>query len=264
MIEHSLEITVKSCGYWYIVNKGRIWLTPQGEIPHGHFHDLALPAGDHCLKIGEWLQQPVYLLIHQDQISDESQWHSARALLELPSPHWFELGARATQLALFLQTHRYCGQCGCSMNLVNWELALLCHKCGHRVYPRISPCILVAVVKDRQILLARSKRHKPGFFSILAGFVESGETLEQAAHREVAEEVGVSIRNLRYVGSQPWPFPHSLMVGFMADYAGGDIRCQPHEIEEAAWFDFAELPEIPPVTTLSGQMIAKACAKSND
>ncbi len=264
MIEHSLEITAKSRGYWYVVNKGRIWLTPEGKIPHGEFQKLALPAGDHSLKIGEWQQESVYLVIHQDQISEESQWHSARALLELPEPHWFEFAARATQLALFLQTHRYCGQCGCSMNLVNWELALLCHKCGHRVYPRISPCILVAVVKDQQILLARSKRHKPGFFSILAGFVESGETLEQAAHREVAEEVGVKIANLRYFGSQPWPFPHSLMVGFIADYAGGDIRCQPHEIEEAAWFNCTDLPEIPPVATLSGQMIAMVCAKSND
>ena len=135
---------------------------------------------------------------------------------------------------------------------------MLCHKCGHRVYPRISPCILVAVVKDDQILLARSKRHKPGFFSILAGFVESGETLEQAAVREVAEEVGVKINNLRYVGSQPWPFPHSLMAGFMADYVSGDIRCQPNEIEEAYWFDITALPEIPPVQTLSGQMIAQA------
>jgi NAD+ diphosphatase len=114
------------------------------------------------------------------------------------------------------------------------------------------------VVKDQKILLARSKRHKPGFFSILAGFVESGETLEQAAAREVAEEVGVQISNLRYVGSQPWPFPHSLMAGFMADYVSGEITCQPNEIEEAYWFDLTTLPEIPPVQTLSGQMIMRA------
>lgn len=132
---------------------------------------------------------------------------------------------------------------------------MLCHKCGFRAYPRISPCVLVAIVKQQQILLARSKRHKAGFYSILAGFVESGETLEQAAVREVKEEVGIDITNLRYVGSQPWPFPHSLMTGFIADYQAGEIICQPDEIEEADWFDFANLPEVPPAQTLSGTMI---------
>lgn len=258
MIEHSIEINPQMSGFWYVVNKGRIFLNGKGEIPQGTLLSLGLPVAEHCLQIGLWQQQPIYLLIHQDSIEDESKWHTARALLTHPESIWFELAARATQLALFLQTHRYCGQCGCAMHLVSWELAMLCHKCGHRVYPRISPCILVAVVKDQQILLARSKRHKPGFFSILAGFVESGETLEQAAVREVGEEVGVKINNLRYVGSQPWPFPHSLMAGFMADYVSGDIRCQPNEIEEAHWFDLTSLPEIPPVQTLSGQMIAQA------
>jgi len=264
MIEHSIEINPQMCGFWYVVNKGRILLNDNAEIPQGTWQKLGLPKTEHCLQIGLWQEQPIYLLIHQDSIEDESCWHSARTLLAHPEPSWFEWAARATQLALFLQTHRYCGQCGCAMRLVNWELAMLCHKCGHRVYPRISPCILVAVVKDQQILLARSKRHKVGFFSILAGFVESGETLEQAAVREVAEEVGVHITNLRYVGSQPWPFPHSLMAGFMADYVAGDIRCQPNEIEEAYWFDLTALPEIPPLQTLSGQMIALAAAEKSD
>jgi len=261
MIEHSIEINPKITGFWYVVNKGRIFLDTNGAIPSGVFAALGLSGAEHAIRIGHWQQQPIFLVVHHDHIDDESCWHSARALLAHPEPCWFEWAARATQLALFMQTHRYCGQCGCAMRLVNWELAMLCHKCGHRVYPRISPCVLVAVVKDQQILLARSKRHKPGFFSILAGFVESGETLEQAAMREVAEEVGVQITNLRYVGSQPWPFPHSLMAGFIADYVQGEIRCQPHEIEEAYWCDLSDLPETPSIHTLSGQMIALARAK---
>ena len=264
MIEHSIEINPQMSGFWYVVNKGRILLNDRGEIPQGSLQKLGLQNAEQCLQIGLWQEQPVYLLIHQDNIENEACWHTARALLSHPESHWFELAARATQLALFLQTHRYCGQCGRAMRVVSWELAMLCHKCGHRVYPRISPCILVAVVKDKQFLLARSKRHKPGFFSILAGFVESGETLEQAAVREVAEEVGIQIANLRYVGSQPWPFPHSLMAGFMADYVGGEIRCQPNEIEEAYWFDLTALPEIPPRETLSGQMISMAQAEISD
>ena len=134
---------------------------------------------------------------------------------------------------------------------------MLCNKCGHRCYPRIAPCVLVGILHNDKILLARSSRHRPGFYSILAGFVESAETLEQAAVREVKEEVGIDITNLRYVGSQPWPFPHSLMTGFIADYAGGDIVCQPQEIEEAGWYSLKELPQVPPIETLSGQIIAQ-------
>ena len=112
MIEHSIEINPQMSGFWYVVNKGRIFLNEKGEIPNGTLQSLGLPASEHCLQIGLWQQQPIYLLIHQDSIEDESKWHTARALLTHPESVWFEIAARATQLALFLQTHRYCGQCG--------------------------------------------------------------------------------------------------------------------------------------------------------
>ena len=256
MKSHSLQLKPDDQGYWFVVSQGKLKLTPGNQaIPSGPWLQQQIAEPDMVCLIGEWQQQPCYLVVCNDQQLQPEEWHSARALLEQAEPVWFELAARASQLALFLQSHRYCGQCGSKMQLVSWELAMLCHKCGHRCYPRISPCVLVAIRKDQQILLARSKRHKPGFFSILAGFVESGETLEQAAVREVYEEVGVRIQNLRYVGSQPWPFPHSLMTGFLADYQSGDIVCQEDEIAEAYWFDLTALPEIPPVQTLSGRMI---------
>lgn len=261
MIKHSIEPVMNTSGLWFIVNRGKLWLTTEQQIPQGRFTDL--PVGtqyEHCCLLGQYQQQNCYLLVEHNSVSDDSQWHSARALLETEDA-LFLLAARAVQVALFLQTHRFCGQCGSAMHLVNWELAMLCHKCGHRCYPRIAPCVLVAVVKDKQILLARSSRHRAGFFSILAGFVESAETLEQAAIREVKEEVGVDITNLRYVGSQPWPFPHSLMAGFIADYTDGKIVCQPQEIEEAYWFDLDKLPEIPPQQTLSGEIIRRLQAE---
>lgn len=255
MKSHSLQLNHQDQGYWFVVNRGKLKLTAESlSIPFGAWQQQQINDPEMICHIGEWQQQPCYLVVSNDQ-QQADEWYSARTLLEKAEPVWFELAARACQLALFLQSHRYCGQCGNKMQLVSWELAMLCHKCGHRCYPRISPCVLVAIKKDQQILLARSKRHKPGFFSILAGFVESGETLEQAAAREVYEEVGVRIQNLRYVGSQPWPFPHSLMAGFLADYQSGDIVCQEDEIEEAGWFHFDDLPEIPPIQTLSGRMI---------
>lgn len=255
MIKHGVKLTAEVTALWCIVNRGRLYLKADGTLPKGPFATLPIlldPA--QVCWLGEFEQQPCYLVVHDDQVTDETSWHSPRQLL-MQGQAIFQLAARAVQVALFLQTHRFCGQCGSAMHLVNWELASLCHKCGHRCYPRIAPCVLVGIRKQHQILLARSSRHKAGFFSILAGFVESAETLEQAAAREVKEEVGVKIDNLQYVGSQPWPFPHSLMTGFIADYVSGDIVCQPKEIEEAAWFELDNLPEVPPVETLSGQII---------
>lgn len=255
MVKHSLKLAEIGQAYWLVVGQQKLWL-PDGHVPFGAWDALGLNAPQELLQIGQWQDKPCILAIYQDQLTQPEHWLSARHLLD-GDTHWFELAARATQLALFMQTHQYCGQCGDKMQLVSWELAMLCRCCGHRVYPRISPCVLVAVYRDDEILLARSNRHKPGYFSILAGFVESGETLEQAAVREVAEEVGVRIHQLEYAGSQPWPFPHSLMMGFYARYAGGDIRCQEHEIEEAAWYKLTALPQVPPVESLSGRMIAQ-------
>ena len=257
MIKHSLNVEAQSYGCWFVVNRGRIWLNKAGQVPVGEYRELTLSAEPEqvCL-LGQDNDVNAYLLINHDQITDDDHWVSPRELLSA-GESIFELAARAVQVALFLQTHRFCGQCGSAMNLVNWELAMLCNKCGHRCYPRIAPCVLVGILHNDKILLARSSRHRPGFYSILAGFVESAETLEQAAVREVKEEVGIDITNLRYVGSQSWPFPHSLMTGFIADYAGGDIVCQPQEIEEAGWYSLKELPQVPPIETLSGQIIAQ-------
>ncbi|GAB2926797.1 NAD(+) diphosphatase [Rheinheimera gaetbuli] len=255
MIKHSISPIQSQQGLWLVLNRGRLWLNALQQLPLCRYAELPLSAEpEQICWLGQIEGQDAYLVVNHDHIEHEQHWVSPRELLS-HGEAVFELAARAVQVALFLQTHRFCGQCGTAMLLVNWELAMLCNKCGHRCYPRIAPCVLVGVAHQGKILLARSSRHRQGFFSILAGFVESAETLEQAAIREVKEEVGVDITNLRYVGSQPWPFPHSLMTGFVADYAGGEIVCQPKEIEEAAWFDFSALPEVPPVETLSGQII---------
>jgi NAD+ diphosphatase len=255
MIKHSIELATIKTAYWLVVNKGKIKLTAAGAIPHGQFEQLAIAAEpEQICWLGTLAGMPCYLVIDHNQITADMNFVTPRELLPL-GEETYSLAARATQVALFIQTHRFCGQCGSAMHLVNWELATLCHKCGHRCYPRIAPCVLIAVKRENQILLARSSRHKIGYFSILAGFVESAETLEQAAKREVKEEVGIEITNLHYVGSQPWPFPHSLMTGFIADYVSGEIICQPDEIEEAYWYDVDQLPEVPAAETLSGLMI---------
>lgn len=168
----------------------------------------------------------------------------------------FQHVAQAWQYAVFLRTHQFCGRCGSRMDRVSWEMAMHCHTCQHRCYPRVSPCIIVAIRHGNKILLAQGERQKEsGFFSTLAGFVESGETLEEAVHREVFEEVGVKVKNVEYFNSQPWPFPHSLMVGYLAEYDSGDIVVDGKEIIQADWFDIDNLPVVPPKYSIAGRLI---------
>jgi NAD+ diphosphatase len=193
---------------------------------------------------------------HVDFEHQEYRLFSMRELLGSLPAEDFQYIAQAWQYALFLRTHRYCGRCGEVMRKVTWEMAMHCDKCRHRVYPRVSPCIIVAIHNGSQILLAQGPRQAgAGYYSTLAGFVESAESLEQAVHREVMEEVGVRVTELEYFDSQPWPFPHSLMVGYIAQYNGGDIKVDGKEIIDAQWFDIDDLPKTPPKVSIAGLLI---------
>jgi NAD+ diphosphatase len=130
-----------------------------------------------------------------------------------------------------------------------------CAACGNKNFPRISPAVMVLVQRSGELLLARGPNFPAGFFSLVAGFVEPGETLETCVHREIKEEIGITVTNIRYFGSQPWPFPDSLMISFIADYAGGEIQVDGQEIIEAAWYRPDDLPQIPGVVSLAGKMI---------
>ena len=171
------------------------------------------------------------------------------------------LSGRAYQIMDWDRNHQYCSRCGTPTAQRRDERARACPKCGYVVYPPISPAIMVLVTRGRELLLARKAEWAPGRFSALAGFVEPGETLEQTAARETREEVGVDITNLRYFGSQPWPFPHSLMVAFTAEYAGGEVRPDGVEIHEARWFDAGALPKLPPGISISRRLIDAVSAQ---
>jgi NAD+ diphosphatase len=256
MISHSIDFEESLEGWWCLVHEHKMYLpAPLNKIPHGRFDDLALPVAEPKTvhKIGEIDDSPVYIL-DDITLNNDDDFLGLRTVL-FNQPEMFEFVSRAYQVDLFLRTHKYCGQCGQPMELVDWELATLCKPCRHRCYPRISPCIIVAIRNQDKILLAKGTKSTSGLYSILAGFVESGESLEQAVHREVFEEVGIKIKNIRYFGSQPWPFPHSLMMGFTAEYESGDINICEEEILAADWFDLDSMPQTPPVQSISGQLI---------
>lgn len=167
----------------------------------------------------------------------------------------FMAAGRAYQMVDWRRTHRFCGRCGTATNIAEIEAFAVCPNCKLRHYPRVHPAIIVAITKGDQLLLAHNVRHPDGLYSILAGFVEPGESLEQCVAREVKEEAGIDVTNIRYVSSQPWPFPHSLMVGFTAEYAGGELVPEEGELEEVGWYSADKLPTIPPKISIARQLI---------
>ena len=165
------------------------------------------------------------------------------------------LAAYALRMIDFDRSTRFCGRCGKKTRSLRTERAKFCTDCNRIVYPRLSPAIIVLIQKGDQILLARSPRFPKGVYSVIAGFVEPGESLEETIHREVSEEVGVAVKNIRYFGSEPWPFPDSLMIGFVADHADGEIAIDNKEIEDAAWFCRDNLPSLPSPMSISRALI---------
>jgi NAD+ diphosphatase len=165
---------------------------------------------------------------------------------------------RAFHIAQWRRESLFCGRCGTKNSDSGAELARVCPACGHMEFPRIAPAVITLITNDEgKILLAHNKKFAPGIYSLIAGFVDAGENLETAVARETREETGIEIGDIRYIASQPWPFPHSLMVGFSACYTAGTIRPDGVEIEDVQWFSRDSLPALPGVGSLSHSLISR-------
>ena len=210
-------------------------------------------TGKHYL--GRWDQRACYALTGEGTAPEGFATVDLRALLGRVEPDFFYLAGRAKQIVEWHRDHRFCGRCGGANEAHATDRAMHCPNCGLTAYPRLSPSIIVLVRRGDEMLLARNAAWPTRMFSTLAGFTEPGESIEQTVHREVAEEVGIAVDNLRYLGSQSWPFPNSLMLGFHADYAGGEIEYQDGEIAEARWFHYRDLPNVPNGTAISRWLI---------
>jgi NAD+ diphosphatase len=231
---------------------------------------VALPHCNHPKNLGMMLERTQYLgvLGGQHCFSAEAApkaeapqgwvWQGLRALFGVLDDAQFALAGRALQIVDWDRTHQYCGACGKPTAASTSERARRCPGCGLVAYPRLAPAVMGLVRRERELLLARSPRFPEGMYSALAGFVEAGETLEQCLEREVHEEVGVRVRNVRYFASQPWPFPHSLMIAFFAEYHSGDLRADRAEIEDARWFDVENLPRMPARISIARRLIDAA------
>ncbi|HEX6900508.1 MAG TPA: NAD(+) diphosphatase [Thermoanaerobaculia bacterium] len=204
-------------------------------------------AGDEVHALGDWEDAVYYAvgLAEGTEPPEGTAFHGLRRLWGMLDEEAWKLAGRAVQIVEWDRNHRFCGRCGAATERNPGELARVCPRCGLQQFPRISPAVIVRVEHGDRILLARSPHFAPGVYSTLAGFVEPGESLEDTVIREVREESGVTVTNVRYFGSQPWPFPHSLMIGFVADYESGEVRAQEGEIEDVRWFGVDDLPGLP-------------------
>jgi NAD+ diphosphatase len=186
-------------------------------------------------------------------------WEGLRPLFSVLDDDHFALAGRALQLLQWDRDHQFCGRCGTPTEPKREERSRLCPACKLSAYPRVAPAVMALVHRGKEILLARSPHFPAGMYSALAGFVEPGESLEQCVAREVAEEVGVRVRSSRYFASQSWPFPHSLMIAFVCEWASGEIKPQAGEIEEANWFDLLHLPKLPSKISIARRLIDAVC-----
>jgi NAD+ diphosphatase len=240
IIYHGDKLWIRRCGAQAtcLLDAG----TPSGESPWCE----RVAAAD-----GSWVEAREAACDAPDGIEELP----LRAFFDLAAPEEYALAARAFEFLHWRRSHRFCGHCGRPLVRHDTERAMACASCRDLVFPRTNPVVITRVTRGREILLARRAHGVYPFFSVIAGFVEAAETLEQAVAREIAEEVGLRVRDIRYFGSQPWPYPNNLMIAFTAEHDSGEIRVDGTEIGEAAWFTPDNLPPIPSAISISRKLI---------
>jgi len=246
--------------YWFVFyGQKLLTLLDNGKITVPLSHDLSAfnlePAEKQYLGVLDNCPCYAVEISSKPSIPENVKFISLMRLFGLVEENLFRLAGKAFQIINWDRTHQYCSQCGAKTSKKLNEYAKVCSNCGFTVYPRISPCVIVAVLNEDKILLIRSKHFKVDFYTVISGFVESGETLEECLRREVKEEVGIEVKNISYFGSQPWPFPDSLMIAFTAEYDSGDITIDEEEIVDARWFTAGELLDLPGPISIARQLI---------
>lgn len=260
----ALPPDLAAAAFFFVWRDDRI-LTRAGDVPtlptFADITSLGLDGARHYLGRYEGIDCVALRVASEVPEREGWQWRGLRSLfLQIPDP-LLALAGRSSQVVEWDRTHRYCGRCGTATRDKPDERAKECPACGYVVYPRVSPAMMVLVTRGRELLLARSNRFPAATYSALAGFVELGESIEDCIHREVREEVGVEVGQLRYFASQSWPFPHSLMIAFNAEYAGGEARPCDDEIADVQWFKPDALPQLPGPVSISRKLIDATVAR---
>lgn len=248
-------------GVWLLL-KGKNILTNNGkyhpELPSGK---IPIESSDvSSLYIGNWQDRPCRMIIlkDNDNISESFISHSLQAQNPQIPISIISLAGVGLMIQHWEESSKFCGYCGTELTRLPREWGKQCSNCGNHHFPRIHPCSIGLIVKGDEILLVRKPEWIKGRYGLVAGFVEFGESLEQAMVREITEETGLTVNNVRYIGSQSWPFPSQIMNGFVADYVSGELKLQDDELEAADWFKLDALPELPPRRSIARYLIDRA------
>lgn len=255
----SLKSPSEDQSYWFIFKSDNILINPQSHlnIPlHKDLDEINLdPGRKHYL--GTLFDHPCYVV----EVDNETEPEEGMEFLDLHSAYdildedIYLLAGRAVQIMNWDKNHTFCGKCGTETITLENENAKVCPECGFTSFTRISPAIITAIIKDEKILMAKHSYGLKNRYALIAGFLEAGETLEEAVKREVMEEVGLEVKDIQYFGSQPWPFPNSLMIGFTVKYAGGNIKVDGNEIVDAKWFDASEVSRFPSKISIASELV---------
>ena len=245
--------------YWFIYCKGKILLQLNSDgnyiVPsdNSQFTDLSGVVFHHTYELANGLS------VNSIEVNCEQPFNGMKYVPLRQSffmlPSWqYELAGKFIELIYWDKETQYCGRCGSKLEY-STDISKKCPDCNHTIWPSLQLAIIVLIKRGNQILLVQSRNFKGDYMGLLAGFVETGETLEQAVVREVAEETQLQIKNLRYIRSQAWPFPCNLMAGFVADYEAGEIKIQESELKKAGWFTRNNLPALPDGASIARQLI---------
>lgn len=246
--------------YWFVFCQSDILLEKDGErysIPYCEEPPVPLKAWTNVLDITpteEGTEVKAYAI--QEPVTNNAGYEMCplrQSFYKLSTELYLKAG-KCHELIYWDKNTKYCGVCGGLMKM-HTEISKRCENCGKEVWPQLATAIIVLVHRGDEILLVHARNFKNDFYGLVAGFVETGETLEEAVHREVLEETNIKIKNLHYFGSQPWPYPSGLMVGFIAEYDGGNIHLQASEISKGDWFHKDNLPQIPEKLSIARQII---------
>jgi NAD+ diphosphatase len=249
----------KSSSYWFVfkINELLVEINDKEiKIPHRNNWEELNISPIRTQYLGTLKDNPCYSaeVDYKTNSPDGMEFRDLKSLYDDLEEDIFLLAGKASQIVRWDRNHQFCGRCGTSTEKLNDEIAKICPECGFKSYTRLSPAVITAIIKDGKILMAKHG-YRGDMYGLIAGFVEPGETIEEAVRRETMEEVGLKVKNIKYFGSQPWPFPNSLMIAFTADYESGAIQVDGNEITSARWFTTDELPRIPSKMSIAGELI---------